>query len=65
MTSEWCFIKQERAQQMLPAPVCRFLRAIGNCVYNCKLMDKQALLSQDGAHANFDFAKNLRASPFK
>ncbi len=28
-------------------------------------MDKQALLSQDGAQANLDFAKNLHASPFK
>jgi hypothetical protein len=28
-------------------------------------MDKQALLSQDGAQANFDFAKNLHASSFQ
>ncbi len=37
-----------------PSEVVRIsLRAFGNCVHKCKLMDKHALLSQDGAQANF------------
>jgi hypothetical protein len=44
-----------------------FWSRIGNCVHNCQLMKEDLAnfngLSQEGGRANF--AKNLRASPFK